>query len=84
MFRMAKQTKHKRKLRKKAEKLKRDLATHPEAQKWDMIEVIPYQKKVKIVIERINTIDYPQRKQAIIGLKDNLQLDRFLGRFQNQ
>ena len=84
MFRMAKQSKHKRKLRKKAEKLKRDLIIHPEAQKWDVIEVIPYRKKVKIVIERINRADYPQRKQVIIGLKDNLQINRFLGKFQSQ
>ncbi len=83
MFRMSKRSKHQRKLAKKAEHIKKEIASHPEAEKWS-IDAFPYRKKVKIIVERVTSLGYPQRKETIIGLKENISLDKFLGKFQNQ
>lgn len=76
-------SKHYRKLEKKADKIRRDVASHPDRDDWT-IEVKPYRKKVKITAHRYSMLGYPQSKQAVIGLKEKLNLNKFLGKFQSQ
>ena len=83
MFKMTRRNKHYRKLEKKADKIRRDIATHPDKDGWT-IKVKPHRKKVKIKAQRYSSLGYPQSKEAVIGLKEELNLNKFLGKFQTQ
>jgi len=80
---MTRRNKHYRKLEKKADKIRRDIASHPYVNGWT-IEAKPYRKKVKITAHRYSSLGYPQSKEAVIGLKEELNLNKFLGKFQTQ
>ena len=81
MFKISKRSKHYRKLHKKADRIKREILSHELADKWHLVEVKPYRKKVKIKVCRSTVLEYPQTKEAQIGLKENLDLNKFLGKF---
>jgi hypothetical protein len=80
---MSKKTKHQRKLKKKADEIKRKAIAEGHDKKWH-IEAILYRRKVKIIATKISPFGYPQQKQAVIGLKESLNFARFFGEFQGQ